>query len=294
MRGASGRPLVAELYGVVGRARFNATDPVSYAGSARSTLLGPTRAPVPGVRVVGAAAANGTWFSLDADLPRASAPVLADYAFRKREATALSGTIGGHFRMMWDKALPRDLQFNVGGRALLQNVSGYSKETKEPGTNRPLLLQNMNGIIDFSDKSFETKGLTLVSLGTPLRATGTFTMLSHPVFDLNLTSNAFSSIRLFEVLRRSTAASPNPSSREMAANLRALTLRTGNARGVVHVAGDRKNWTAQGTVGLPATSISHPRWGSWRASTLTSRFDVQNQNDQFTINTVLTAEVALG
>jgi hypothetical protein len=285
MRSAHGRALLVDARGVTGFAHFNGNDPITYSATVARSLLGPQRAAIASTSLAGTVAPNGAWFSSDISLPRAPAPLLADYAFRRGEVVAQSGTLSGHIRVMWDRALPRAAQFMVGGRVTLQNVAGYARNVLEPGTRHPLALQNISGGVRFADKTFKAENVALVALGTPLHATGDFTFLPRPLFDLRLTSNTFDSLRLFDVFRKSS----EKTNAALAANLKNLKLSTGRASGVVRVTGDPKNWTARGDLKLPATAVSHPRWGAWRTSTFTSRFEAENRSGQFTFKATLAA-----
>jgi uncharacterized protein YneF (UPF0154 family) len=290
---AHGRVLEVDAQDVQAYATFDRANPVRYSAFAARAILPRESVSIPNVRAAGTAASNGAWLALEAAWPRASAKVLCEYAFRRGEFVASSGMAGGKINVMWERALPRAAQFSVGGRLVLSGVSGFAQTLKEPGTTRPLLLQNVSGALRFSDKAFQTSGLSLVALSTPLRADGSFTFLPHPIFDVNLVSNSFPTMRALEMLRRASSANSS-GSKELAATLQQLRLETGSARGTVRVAGETKNWTARGRLALPAIAISGAKLGAWRASTLSTNFALQNENGRFAIKSFFDAGNARG
>jgi hypothetical protein len=289
-RSARGRLLRVEARDITGSARFNGNDPVTYHASTNPNFLGDERTRLARTTAAGSIAADGAWTTCDIQLPRAPAALLTEYAFRHGETVAQRGTVRGRLRVMWERDVPRADQLSLGGHLTLQNVAGFARALKVPGTPQPLALQEVNGKVDFDDKTFRAQNVSLTALNTPLRASGVFALAPQPLFDLTLASQSFDAQKLVKFFRQNSARNET----KFAAGLQRLTLQAGQAHGVVQVAGNPQKWTASGDVNLPALSFSHPQWGAWRTRTLSSHFKAQSDDGQFTIKALLKALDARG
>jgi hypothetical protein len=282
-RSAGGQPLILDAQQLRGWARFDGNRPVRYSLNLPRSYVGKNRVLVRGADIIGSAALNGKWFAFDANWPAAPAPLLSDWAFRKREVVAQSGTIAGHARLMWEAELPREEQLFATGVLTLRGVSGYAAKTLEPGTQKPLQISNAGGAVKFNNHAIETGGVQLTALNTPLRVAGKFSF-KPALFDIRATSQSFNAARLIEVLRavNRTSSAPN-------AELAAMTLRASNPSGQVRLTGDAKNYIASGKLIFDQARFSHPKWGAGSMSTPGVNFTFATQNRQTQLNADYTA-----
>lgn len=265
LKGASGQKLLVDGRGIQGEVRVNGPNPISYALHSPRAFAGNNRVLIRDVDAKGTVAANGKWLTADVVFPQAPAVLLADYAFRKREMTALGGQVGGRANIMWDAALPKDKQTVATGVLSLTNVSGFAVTALEPGTTRPLLVQNINGPLRFTESALETSGINAVLLQTPLRLAGSLT-LKPMIFDVRASSNAFNVARLTQTAR----------SFNRTAEFQNTKIGLSSARGEVRVTGEKKSWSANGKLTFPALSAANSRFGAGAARALTTDFFIQN------------------
>ncbi len=300
VRAASGQFLVAEARDVNGQAVFNGQAATTFAAQLPELFLGAPSLPAQrsrlrNVSLRGEAGADGQSAALDVRWPSAPAPLLADYLFARREVVAHAGTIGGEAQIAWNTAAPFNQQLLIAGNLELRGVTGFIAALAEPGApsnasagalrddsrnatpdetsgarplrrTRPLLLQNINGPLSFSNGAFATSNLSLRALDTPLRLAGSLAlpdapsarttqvsataksgtrreMLRLPVFDVTARSEAFDTMRLSRLW-----SGP-------------LAVQGGRARGTVRAWGDTQRARISADVTLPDFALRHPQGG---------------------------------
>ncbi len=238
-------------------------------------IFGPQKVRLVGITARGAASPDGDWANADLSLPPVPAPILTDYAFPKGEATAQSGTVGGKVTIAWDKNLPKADQIAARGELLTQNVALTAKQLKEPGTNTPLPVTNINGPVSFDNRTIETRGAILTILNTNWRTAGTVSLLTPPVFDVIVQSDAADTTRLIRVAKSALKTNRN---------LQQANLSGGRAQIDLHLTGDQSGARFSGTLGVANLTASHPQYGSARSSAVRAVLDGSGnaQGAQFT------------
>ncbi|HVF10046.1 MAG TPA: hypothetical protein VNA16_04545, partial [Abditibacteriaceae bacterium] len=257
VRSASGRFLLADATGVQATVRFNGNAPLTFEGNVVRALVGPQKIPLYNLAATGSAEPQGRWLVLDARWPAATAALLVDYGFPKRDVVARSGTIGGRAQISFDATAPRTQRWLVAGAVTLREVSGYAQALQDPTTKQPLLLERITGPVAFNNRTFSTSGLSLATLNSPLRVTGKFALLGRaatnptrpepPVFDLTLYSASADTMRLARLAQ---------------AKLNGVVLTGGRARGTLHLAGDMDSMRVDGNLTIPRFALRHPLYGS--------------------------------
>jgi len=268
-RSASGQNILLDAQKLKGTVRFNGEAPVRYSLDAPLIYAGKERLALRNISMAGTAAADGKWFAVEAALPSAPAPLLADWAFRKREVVAQSGTLGGRLRVMWDTTLPPAHRITTSGLLTIKGVNGTVTALKEPGTNRPVTVENANGVLKFVGGAMESGDVRLTALGTPLRLAGKVSMTPLS-FDVRVASTAFNTPRLLGIAR---SFSRDP-------QLAKTQIRASNANGEVRLTGNLRDWTARGKLALASVAVAHPQQGQGSLRAPVAQFTVESQNNR--------------
>ncbi len=263
-RSASGKILLADARSLDGTAKINGDGPVQFDVAADEGFLGPERVHIGATAARGALDSKGQWLTGDLILPPIPAPLLADYAFRKGEATAQNGTARGTFHIAYDKNRPRADQVIAGGDLVLDNVAARSYSIKEPGTQAPSEVRGLSGPLSFSGGTLQTPGVRLTTLNTPLRASGTLVLLPQPTFDVQLQSSAADTMRLLRVAR---AVLKNNT------QFQQVQLRGGQSSFDLHLTGDPNNVRFAGPVRVRQFAFSHPHYGAAQSSDVAATLD---------------------
>lgn len=261
---ASGKILLADARSWDGTAQINGDGPVQFNVAADAGFLGPERVRIGATSARGALDSKGQWLTGDLTLPPIPAPLLADYAFRKGEATAQNGTARGTFHIAYEKNRPRADQVIAGGDLMLDNVAARSRLVKEPGTQSPGEFSGLTGPLSFSGGTLQTPGIRLTTLNTPLKASGTLVLLPQPTFDVQVQSAAADTMRLLRVARGVLKNN---------AQFQQVQLRGGRSSFDFHLTGDPKNVRFAGPVRVAQFAFSHPHYGAAQSSDVSATLD---------------------
>lgn len=262
---ASGKITLADTRGLNGWAVLNGDAPIQFDARAEETYFGPQKLKLTDMAARGAAGPDGDWINADLLLPPLPAPLLADYAFPKGDVVAQRGTLGGKVTIAWDKNLPKADQIAARGELIAANVDLTAQQIKEPGTNAPVAITNINGPLSLVNRSLMTRGVALTALNTNWRTAGTISLSSPPVFDIVVQSQSVDFMRLIRVAK----SGPLKSS----PTVQQASLSGGRTQIDVHLTGDQMGARFSGTVGVPELAASHPQFGRAKSSFVRALFE---------------------
>ena len=158
--------------------------------------LGQTR--LPDGAVIRDVSANGSFQPkprrawLSAKFPALPVPLLADYAFPRGEVVASSGTVSGAAQVALD-----GVTITPRGQLDLSGISATATQIREPLAGRanagaPLQISGLSGPLRFSNRAFESAGLTAQVLGAAWSARGSASVPQNgaPAFDAEIATRA--------------------------------------------------------------------------------------------------------
>jgi hypothetical protein len=228
IRSSTGETLLADANGIDGRLEFRGTEATEVRLAAARTYIGRARTAINGVTAAGKATIGGAskpWLALELRWPEVPAPLLASYAFPKRDVVLTSGKVGGALQLAYDGALPRTQQWLASGDVQLADVTGQTRAAIDPTTRRPLQFASLTGPVSFSNLVLATRGATLTTLGSPLMVTGTVALPENglprtrpsatkartsavwPIFDVRMESRSLDTMRFARLLPTGTTLS---------------------------------------------------------------------------------------
>lgn len=257
IRNSSGRALIADARGAEGKLNFQGTSPTIVQVGITQTLIEKA--------VIRNTAASGEfeigdnkhkpWVALSLSVPSAPAPLLAAYAFPRRDVLAPTGSIGARLELAYDAAAAPAQRLLAAGDLIAKGLTLQANTIYLPGSKTPLVLRNITGPLSFNGNTLSTAGLNLTTLDSPVKLSGSLALPQDgapddPVMNVLFESRALATNRLATFL-------PKP-----------MAIQGGAARATLRFTGELKNARIGGIVVVPNFTGRHPQYGLLRATSL--------------------------